>query len=150
MEVRHRFVFVDIDALGNWCRIDGEQMTAESRTLWTCMQCFCVFYYSSYSHFYVGSMFVDIRLHVARSCTSSLSVPSLLYHPSLGPTIFSYPFLSSASLGLPFTLSSYLRSALSSPHMSKPLQSPMLTIFYDCLRCRSVDSRHLYLVYNLI
>ena len=40
---------------------------------------------SSYSHFYVWSMYDDIRLHVARSYTSSLSE----IHLSLCPTIFS-------------------------------------------------------------
>ena len=46
---------------------------------------------SSYSHFYVGSMHDDIRLHVAWS----YSLLCLRYHPSLCyPTIFSQAFYS--------------------------------------------------------
>ena len=44
---------------------------------------------SSYSHFYVGSMYDDIRLHVARSYTSSADSPFSLISSLLCPTIFS-------------------------------------------------------------
>ena len=59
----------------------------------------------------VGSMYDDIRLHVARSYSSSPTVPSLWYHPSLYPTIFYQAFLSSSSIVLSDTSPSFLRSA---------------------------------------
>ena len=39
-----------------------------------------IFFLESYSHFYVGSMYNDIPLHLA------WTAPSLRYHPSLCPT----------------------------------------------------------------
>ena len=44
---------------------------------------------SSYSQFYVGSMYDDTRLHVAWSYSSSADNPLSWYHPSLCPTIIS-------------------------------------------------------------
>ena len=53
---------------------------------------------SSYSHFYVGSMYDDIRLHVARSYTSSANSPfslissfTLSNHLLLGRPLFLLP-----------------------------------------------------------
>ena len=53
---------------------------------------------SSYSHFYVGSMYDDIRLHVARSYTSSADSPfslissfTLSNHLLLGHPLFLLP-----------------------------------------------------------
>ena len=53
---------------------------------------------SSYSHFYVGSMYDDIRLHVARSYTSSADSPfslmssfTLSNHLLLGLPLFLLP-----------------------------------------------------------
>ena len=51
---------------------------------------------SSYSHFYVGSMYDDIRLHVAWSYTSSLDSPFSLISPL---TLFNHLLL-----GLPLLL----------------------------------------------
>ena len=83
------------------------------------------------NHFYVGSMYDDIRLQVARSYTSSADSPSLWYHPSLCPTIFS-PVFSFPSLS--FTCSAPLELLAShahtttSPFMDFLVISPTLVV----------------------
>ena len=67
----------------------------------------CIYSSSSYSHFYVGSMYDDVRLHVARSYTSSADSPfslissfTLSNHLLLGLPLFLLPctFISIALL----------------------------------------------------
>ena len=43
---------------------------------------------SSYSHFYVGSMYDDIRLHVARSYTSSANSPIRVHNTADVSSVF--------------------------------------------------------------
>ena len=52
---------------------------------------------SSHSHFYVGSMYDDIRLHVAWSCTSSADSPFSL----ISPLTLSYHILLARPSSLP-------------------------------------------------
>ena len=81
--------------------------------VWTWLEYIFFIIIFKYSDFYVGSMYDGnaIRLHVARSFTSSPD--SLWYHPLLWvcPTIFSRVFPSSFSLVLSFPSHSFLRSA---------------------------------------
>ena len=58
--------------------------------------CSCSFFFSFYSHFLVGSMYDDIRLHVARSYTSSADSPFSL--------ISSFTLSNHLLLGLPLFL----------------------------------------------
>ena len=78
---------------------------------------------SSYSHFYVGSMYDDIRLHVARSYTSSADSPFSLISSFtlsnhlllLGLPLFLLPctFISIALLPRPWITTSKMKDVMS-------------------------------------
>ena len=74
-----------------------------------------------YSHFYVGSMFDDIRLHVARSHTSSADSPSLsdIIPHSIKPSPLRPSFLP-PSLYFHFHLPPSYVVLLSSHHITCP------------------------------
>ena len=95
---------------------------------------------SSYSHFYVGSMYDDIRLHVARSYTSSADSPfslmssfTLSNHLLLG--LLSFPSLLYFHYHCPPSYVVFLFSH----HMPVPLQPSFLYFICDFphFRCPS-------------
>ena len=95
---------------------------------------------SSYSHFYVGSIYDDIRLHVARSYTSSADSPFSLISSF---TVSNHLLLGLPLFLLPFTFFFHRPPSyvvfLSSHHMPIPLQSSFLYFLCDFphFRCSS-------------
>ena len=89
--------------------------------------------YSSYSHFYMGSMYNDKRHHVHRSPTSSADSPSSLISSF---TLFNHLLLCITLFLLTCTFSSIAFlprefSLLSSHHKPVPLQPPFLNFLCD-------------------
>ena len=90
---------------------------------------------SSYSHFYVGSMYDDIRLHVEPSYTSSADSPFSLISSF---TLSNHLLLSmSSSLRSPLYFHYHRPPSyvvfLPSHHMPMPLQPPLLYFLCDFL-----------------